>query len=60
MKADIYKPDLNWAQSRADQIARLADRKGVDKSQIQLVEIYCGNGSIHGFVILDNGDRIQV
>ena len=56
----IYKPDLNFFQSKAAQIVRFAVYNGIPEQSIESVEIYCGNGLPMGFVNLKNGDRREV
>ena len=60
MQCHIYKPDLNFFQSKAAQIVRFAGYKGIPEQSIKSVEIYCGNGRPMGFVKLKNGDRREV
>lgn len=53
----VFKPDKEYFDNLAAKIVR---RSEVDPSEIQSVEINCGNAPYLGFVILKSGDRVRV
>lgn len=54
---EVFKPDRRWSEYTADLIARMSK---IERSQIKHVEINCGSGSVLGWVVLQNGERISV
>ena len=53
----VYTPDTQWAQARVAKILRLS---GFKEAEVERVEINCGNGVNYGWVVLKDGEKIEV